>query len=100
PAHRRTPTMVDQASRRIDSRRLTAFRAGFRGDVVLPDDEGYDAARAVWNGMIDRRPAAILRPTTADEVAGALRFARDGGLPIAVRSGGPSPAAPPPRPHP
>ena len=80
--------MVDQAVRRIDPPRLQAFRDRFAGDVVLPGDETYDASRAVWNGMIDRRPALILRPTNPDEVVAALRFARDEDLPIAVRSGG------------
>ncbi len=80
--------MVDQAVRRIDTPRLQAFRERFAGDVVQPGDETYDASRAVWNGMIDRRPALILRPTNTDEVVAALRFARDEDLPIAVRSGG------------
>ncbi len=80
--------MVDQAVRHLDPSRLQAFRDRFAGDVVLPGDETYDASRAVWNGMIDRRPALILRPTSADEVAAALRFGRDEDLPIAVRSGG------------
>src|SRR5262245_54249657 len=80
--------MVDQVVRPIDPPSLAAFRARFAGDVVIPGDEGYDTSRSVWNGMIDRRPAAIVRPRSADAVAVALRFARDGGLPIAVRSGG------------
>ena len=80
--------MVDQAVRHIDRPRLQAFRERFSGEVVLPDDETYDASRAVWNGMIDRRPALILRPTSVDEVVAALRFARDEDLAIAVRSGG------------
>jgi FAD/FMN-containing dehydrogenase len=56
--------------------------------VIRPDDAGYDAARAVWNGMIDRRPALIVRPTGAADVITALRFAREQELQIAVRSGG------------
>ena len=80
--------MVDQAVRSIDPTRLQAFRDGFAGDVVLPGAETYDASRAVWNGMIDRRPALIVRPTNAAEVVAALRFARDEDLAIAVRSGG------------
>ena len=80
--------MVDQAVRSIDPTRLQAFRDGFAGEMVLPGAETYDASRAVWNGMIDRRPALILRPTSAAEVVAALRFARDEDLAIAVRSGG------------
>ena len=55
---------------------------------MLPPDEGYDAARAVWNGMIDRRPAIVVRPSSAADVATAVRYGREAGLPIAVRSGG------------
>jgi FAD/FMN-containing dehydrogenase len=60
----------------------------FAGEIVLPDDPGYDQARAVWNGMADRRPALVVRPTGVDEVVSALRFARDEDLVIAVRCGG------------
>jgi FAD/FMN-containing dehydrogenase len=67
---------------------LTAFRDRFAGEIVLPTDDGYDAARAVWNGMIDRRPALVVRPTGAADVISAIRFARDEDLTIAVRSGG------------
>jgi FAD/FMN-containing dehydrogenase len=61
---------------------------GFAGEIVRPDDPGYDAARAVWNNTIDRRPALIVRPTGTDDVVAALRFAREQDLVIAVRCGG------------
>jgi FAD/FMN-containing dehydrogenase len=67
---------------------LRAFPETFAGEVVLPGDEGYDAARAVWNGMVDRRPAIVVRPAHAADVAAAVRFGRERELPIAVRSGG------------
>jgi FAD/FMN-containing dehydrogenase len=72
----------------LDPVRLAVFRERFDGEVVLPSDADYDAARVVWNGMIDRRPALVLRPMGADAVVTALRFGREEDLPIAVRSGG------------
>jgi FAD/FMN-containing dehydrogenase len=67
---------------------VESFRAGLRGDVVLPDDPGYDAARAVWNAMIDRRPAIIVRCEAASDARHALAVARARGLRVAVRGGG------------
>jgi FAD/FMN-containing dehydrogenase len=60
----------------------------FSGEVVLPDDPEYDSARVVWNGMIDRRPALVVRPTDTDDVVAAVRFAREQDLVVAVRCGG------------
>jgi hypothetical protein len=62
--------------------------SGFAGHLIGPDDGGYDGARKVYNAMIDRRPALIVRPEGADGVARAVAFARDHGLPLAVRGGG------------
>ena len=67
---------------------LASFAARFTGRFIGPDDEDYPAARSVWNGMIDRYPALIVRPTTAEEVAAAIRLAREHDLPVAVRGGG------------
>jgi FAD/FMN-containing dehydrogenase len=61
---------------------------GFGGTVIRPDQDGYDAARHVWNAMHDRRPALIARPASARDVAAAIRYARAQGLLIAVRAGG------------
>jgi FAD/FMN-containing dehydrogenase len=58
------------------------------GDVITPGHPEYEAARQVWNAMIDKRPAAIARCTDAGDVAIALRFAAEHGLPLAVRGGG------------
>ncbi|HEU4942435.1 MAG TPA: FAD-dependent oxidoreductase, partial [Gaiellaceae bacterium] len=60
----------------------------FAGEVIRPGDPDYDAARAVWNGMVDKRPALVVRPTGADDVVEALRFAREQDLVVAVRCGG------------
>jgi FAD/FMN-containing dehydrogenase len=62
--------------------------AAFGGQLVFPDDDEYDEARRVWNRAIDRRPAVIARCTGPEDVAAALRLAREHGLTVAVRSGG------------
>ncbi len=67
---------------------LERLRDAIRGPVIDPDDEGYDAARAIWNGAIDRRPAFVARCTGVADVAAAVRFARERGLLVAVRAGG------------
>jgi FAD/FMN-containing dehydrogenase len=56
--------------------------------VVCPGDRGYDTARAVFNGMIDRRPLAVIRPMDASDVVGYITFARRHDLPLSVRGGG------------
>jgi hypothetical protein len=62
--------------------------SGLRGKVVCPGDHGYDAARAVFNGMIDRRPLAVIRPVDASDVVRCIAFARRHDLPLSVRGGG------------
>src|ERR1700722_934619 len=60
----------------------------FSGTVICPEEDGYDAARAIWNAMHDRRPALIARPQSAQDVVAAIRYARAEGLLVAVRAGG------------
>src|SRR5262252_10545125 len=67
---------------------MHVLRETFAGEIVLPADAGYDAARAVWNGMVDRRPALVVRPTGVADVIEAIRYAREQELAIAVRGGG------------
>jgi len=62
--------------------------ADFTGELIAPEDSGYDQARAVYNAMIDRRPALIARCADADAVARVIGFARAHDLPLAVRGGG------------
>jgi len=64
------------------------LRGSFRGALLRPGEEGYDEARRIWNGAIDRRPALVARCAGADDVAEAVRFARGHGLPVSVRAGG------------
>src|SRR4051812_16001529 len=64
------------------------LRATLEGDTLLRDDAGYDEARRVWNGMIDRFPAAIVQARNTSDVVAAVRFAREQGLPVSVRGGG------------
>jgi FAD binding domain/Berberine and berberine like len=63
-----------------------------RGDLIMPGDAGYDQARAVYNAMIDRRPAAIARCSDVADVITCVRFGRERGAEIAVRGGGHSAA--------
>jgi FAD/FMN-containing dehydrogenase len=67
---------------------VDAFKATLRGPVLQPGDPGYDDARAIWNAMIDRRPALIARCTGTADVMAAVTFARQNDLPLAVRGGG------------
>ena len=66
--------------------------AAVRGDLIVPGDPGYDEARAVYNGMIDKHPAAIARCRDTADVITCVRFARAHGAEIAVRGGGHSAA--------
>jgi FAD/FMN-containing dehydrogenase len=72
----------------LDAEIVEALRAGMRGEVIVPADPGYDAARAVWNGAIDRRPGAVARCAGTADVLHAVNVARSAGLLVAVRSGG------------
>src|SRR5258708_32541109 len=67
---------------------LRNFRAFLHGEVILPDDDGYDSARRVWNGMIDTYPAMIIRCANHADIVRAVEFTRIQQLPVAVRGGG------------
>ncbi|HVJ98546.1 MAG TPA: hypothetical protein VNC41_17090, partial [Acidimicrobiia bacterium] len=60
---------------------------GFSGMLVHPEDAGYDETRAVFNGMIDRKPAVIAQCTSADDVVAAVNYARENALPLSVYGG-------------
>jgi FAD/FMN-containing dehydrogenase len=67
---------------------LDGLGGSFVGELLLPNSPGYDAARRIWNGAIDRHPACIARCTSVADVVAAVRFARERELVVAVRSGG------------
>lgn len=67
---------------------LDQFKAGLRGGLIQPNDEGYDAARKVYNGMIDRRPQLIARCSDVTDIISAVNYARENHLRVAVRGGG------------
>ncbi len=67
---------------------LRDFRARLHGELILPNDGGYDSARRVWNGMIDNYPALICRCADRGDVMRAVDFAHSQQLAVAVRGGG------------
>jgi FAD/FMN-containing dehydrogenase len=79
-------------SRRADSpvpaAAIDRLRGSVLGEVLTPADPGYDERRAVWNAMIDRRPAVIVRCQGASDVMTAVTFAREHDLPVSIRGGG------------
>ena len=72
----------------IDTSDRNALKSLVRGTIHLPGGDGYDQARQVWNGMIDRRPAAIVCAAGVADVMATVRFAGERGLPVAIRCGG------------
>ena len=68
--------------------RRTELRERHRGPVIAPGDDRYDGARATFNGIVDRRPEVVVRPLDAADVVTAVRFAREGDLPVSIRGGG------------
>lgn len=67
---------------------VAGLREGLRGDVFVAGDDGYEEARAVHNGMIDRRPAVVVRVANAGDVMATVNYARENDLVLAVRGGG------------
>lgn len=72
----------------LDEALVRRFRDSLKGEVIEPDDNGYDEARKIWNGMIDKRPRIIARCSHTGDVVNAVNFARETGLLVAVRGGG------------
>jgi FAD/FMN-containing dehydrogenase len=72
----------------LDAEALQGFVAGLRGAVLRPGDYGYDDARAIWNALIDRRPALIVQCTGAADVVDSINFAREQNLILSIMGGG------------
>lgn len=72
----------------LDSSQIQALAGDFRGEIIRPEDEAYDTARKVWNGIINKYPALIVRPLDANDVIAAVNFARENQLLLSVRGGG------------
>jgi FAD/FMN-containing dehydrogenase len=73
---------------KVDAEALQAFAMQMRGPVLTPEDPGYEEARAIWNGLIDRRPALIAQCSGAADVVDAVNFAREHDLLVSVKAGG------------
>ena len=78
---RGTDTVLDEAT-------VQGFKTGLRGPLLRPGDDGYDEARTIWNAMIVKRPALIVRCAGVADVINAVNFARTNNLLVAVRGGG------------
>ena len=72
----------------VDETEVNGLAARLEGEILTAEDPGYDEARAVWNGMIDRRPELIVRCAEAGDIFEAIAFARERGLEVAVRGAG------------
>jgi FAD/FMN-containing dehydrogenase len=79
---------LDGGTTQLADDALAAFRAGFRGPVLTAADAGYDEQRRIWNAMIDRKPALIVRCTGTADVVAAIKLARAHNLLSSVRGGG------------
>ncbi|MFZ1104548.1 MAG: oxidoreductase, partial [Hyphomicrobiaceae bacterium] len=72
----------------LDASKIADLKGRLRGQLIEATDPAYEEARAVYNGMIDKRPLAIARCVDVADVITAVNFGRDNGLPIAIRGGG------------
>src|ERR1700674_4262914 len=72
----------------LEKAQIEALKASLRGELIQPGDEGYEAARKVYNAMIDKRPALIARCADVADVIAAVNFGRENGLLVSIRGGG------------
>ncbi len=79
---------LEASSKKIPQHAVSALRGKVRGTVALPGEDGYEAARTIWNAMIDRRPGLVVRCLDSADVINAVKIVRDEKLLVAVRGGG------------
>jgi len=79
---------IDGGSIQIDNATVDALGESLRGSVIIPNSDGYDDARQIWNGMINRRPAMIVRCAGTADVVSTVNFAREHGVLISIKGGG------------
>src|SRR5262245_21774302 len=80
--------MIDITADILRDEDVLLLQRSLSGTLIQPDDDAYNEARKVWNGMIDRYPALIARCANTQDVVACVNFARDRALPLAVRGGG------------
>ena len=83
-----TATTLEGSRTNLNDADVVSLRNGLRGELVIAGDAGFDQARRVWNGNVDRRPALIVRCAGVADVQHAVNFARSLGLLVSVRGGG------------
>jgi FAD/FMN-containing dehydrogenase len=79
---------MNERTRGLSGEQLAGLRRILNNPVITGDDQEFDQKRRVWNGMIDRRPSVIVRPTSIADVIQCVRFAREHGIAASVRGGG------------
>lgn len=72
----------------IDATAISSLKARLRGPLLLPADAGYDESRSLWNAMIDRRPAAVVRCLGAADIVTSIQFAREQKVALTIKGGG------------
>ena len=72
----------------IEQSKIDELKTALRGDLILPGEPGYDEARTIWNGMIDRRPSLVVRCRGVADVVTSVNFARENGVPLSIKGGG------------
>ena len=81
-------TLLNIHGTAVEEKVIGELKDRLRGELLQPSDDGYDDARSIWNGMIDKHPGLIVRCTGVADVISAVRFARENELLVSVRGGG------------